>query len=259
MKRGKGGAVPARTAIKVATAVLASGVAAATLAACHADVSGLQHRTRHYSVGQVQTLAVIAHVGTVQVTGGGSAQATVTERLTFRHTAPVTTHRVSGGTLTLDSHCPGGGACGVDYTITLPRSTTVRVTDSVGSIGLRSLSGPVTAHTNAGSINLDSLSGTITATGHVGSISGQKLSCRRATMHTSAGGVQASFTAAPANLTATTDVGTVTLRLPTTVAYAVNATASIGKTSVSVHRSASSPHVVTASVRTGSVTVEPAH
>jgi DUF4097 and DUF4098 domain-containing protein YvlB len=146
----------------------------------------------------------------------------------------------------------------VDYTIMLPRSTTVRITDSVGSIRLQSLSGPVTAHTNAGSIALESLSGPVTATGHVGSINGQKLSCRHATLRTSAGGIQAAFTAAPANLTATTEVGTVTLRLPAPVAYAVKASANIGKTTVSVHRSASSSHVVTASARTGSVTVEPA-
>ncbi len=244
--------------MRAATAMLAGGAAAATLAGCHIDVSGLQHRTEHYTLGQVQTLAVTAHVGTVKVTGGDSAQVTVTERLTFRHSAPVTTHRVSDGTLTLDSHCPDGGACGVDYTITLPRATAVRITDSVGSIRLQSLSGPVTAHTNAGSITLDSLSGPVTATGHVGSINGQKLSCRRATLRSSAGGISAAFTAAPANLTATTEVGTVTLRLPAAVAYAVKAAANIGKTTVSVHRSPSSSHVVTATARTGSVTVEPA-
>ncbi|HEY7432225.1 MAG TPA: hypothetical protein VH641_15990 [Streptosporangiaceae bacterium] len=243
--------------MRLATATFASAVAVAMLAGCHVDVPGMQHRTKQYSVGQVRVLAVTAHVGDVQLTGGDSAQVTVTERISFRHTAPVTSHRVSGGTLTLDSHCPDGGACGVDYQITLPRSLTVRVTDNVGSIRLRSLSGPVTAHTNAGSINLESLSGPVTATGHVGSVNGQQLSCRQATLRSSVGAVQATFTSAPASVTAATGVGTVTLRLPAAAHYAVTAHANIGKTRVSVTRSSSSSHRVMASTKTGSVTVEP--
>jgi Toastrack DUF4097 len=253
------GAVSARTAIKVAAVVLTGGVAAATLAGCSAGAGGVQHRTKSYSVsGQVQTLVVDAHVGGVHVTGGASARVSVTEHISFRDTMPVTTHRAAAGTLTLGSSCPALDACSVGYDITVPRLVTVRVNDDVGTISLESLSGQVTAHSDAGDIEMGSVSGPIEVTGHAGSILGQDVSSARATLRMSAGRIEVTFSAAPATIAATVAVGSVTLRVPRNVPYAVDASTSVGSISVSVTRSAASPHTITATVTTGSVTIEPA-
>jgi len=255
------GVVPGRTARKLAAVVLTGGLAVFALAGCYINVSAgpLQHRTRSYSVtGPVQTLVVDAHVGGVHVTGGNSATVSVTEHLTFRHTVPVTTHRTAAGTLTLDSNCPAAETCAVAYDITVPRPVTVRVSDSVGAIRLSSLSGPVTAHTDAGDIDLASVSGPINITGQAGSILGQNVSSTQAGLHVTAGTIDVTFSAAPATLTATATAGSVTLRVPGSVPYAVDASTSVGSVQVGVLNSAGSPHAITAWTTTGSVTIEPA-
>jgi hypothetical protein len=252
--------VPARTAIKIATTALTVAVAGSVLAGCHVGVGALQkHRTKSYPVAaRLRTLVVNAHVGSVKVTGGTPAAVSVTEHMTFRNAVPVTTHRVSGGTLTLGSTCPDSDPCSVGYDITVPRSLTLKINDGVGTITLRSLSGRITAHTNAGDVDLGSVSGTIAVSSHVGSVHGQHVTSARATMSSSVGSVDAAFAATPAKITATTSVGPVTLHVPGTVRYAVHASASVGTTHVNVRRSPSSQHTITASTRTGSVTIDAA-
>ena len=250
--------MPTHTAVRAAAAVLAAAAVAAALAGCYVDVGALQHRTHRYLVsGHVRTLVVNAHVGRVHVTGSDSSKIAVTEQISFRHTVPVTTHRSAAGTLTLDSNCPALESCSVGYDITVPRAMTVRVSDNVGTIQLQSLSGQVTAHTNAGNIDLGSVSGPVVATGHAGEIRGHNVSSARATLRLSAGTIDVTFSAAPATITAATSVGQVTLRVPGSVPYAVHTSVSTGSTQVSVPRSAASPHVITASTRTGSITIEP--
>jgi hypothetical protein len=248
---------PRRPAGKVA-AVITAGMAASALAGCYADVGALQHRTSRYSVSaQVQTLVVNAHVGNVHVSGGASGIVSVAEHIAFRDTVPTTTHRAGAGTLTLDSHCPSLETCSVGYDITVPRATTVRVNDNVGTIRLESLSGDVVASTNVGSINLRSVSGPVVMTSHTGTIAGQDVSSAHATLRVSVGKIEVTFSAAPASISATGSVGSVALRVPGNVAYAVSTHISAGSTEVTVSRNPASPHAITASISTGSVTIEP--
>jgi len=251
--------MPARSVIKAAAVVLTGGVAAWLLAACSVNVGALQYRTRSYQVpGQVQALVVNARVGGVQVTGGNVTRISVTEHISYRGTVPVTTHRTAAGTLTLGSTCPQLETCSVGYVIRVPRPLTVRVSDKVGTVRLQSLSGQVTVHSSVGDIDLGSLSGPVEATGSTGTIHGQGVSSARATLRMSAGTIDVTFSAAPAAITATTTAGSVTLRVPGSVPYAVDASSSVGSTQISVPRSPASPHAITARVTTGSITIEPA-
>lgn len=250
----------AYSAVRLAAPVLAGAIAASALTGCSVSVGLLQHRSNSYSVaGPVRTLVVNAEVGGVRVTGGGSGQVSVTEHITFEHTAPTTALRAASGTVILDSNCPALETCGVSYDITVPRATTVRVHDDVGTIRLDSLSGPITAHTNAGDIDLSSVSGAIEVSANAGSILGQDLSSARATLRLSAGDIDVTFSAAPATITATATAGSVTLHVPGNVSYAVNATALVGSIQVSVTRDPASQHLITASTRTGSITIQPEH
>lgn len=166
--------MPERRAVRTAIAVLAGSVAVSALAGCAVDIGAPQHRTSSYSLsGQPRTLVVNAHIGSVRITGSDSGKVSVTERISFRGTAPSVSHRAAAGTVILDSSCPALETCTVGYDITVPRAMTVRVTSNVGEIRLRSLSGQVTAHTNAGNIDLGSISGPLEATGHAGVIRGQ--------------------------------------------------------------------------------------
>ncbi len=242
---------------RLAGAVLASGLAAGMLAGCYVDVGTLQHRTRTYPVpGQVQTLVVHVRAGNVHVTGG-PGRVSVTEHITYRHAVPATSHRVRAGTLTLASSCPTLETCAVGYDIRVPPGLTVRVSSAAGTIRLGDLSGRVTAHTDAGSIDLRSLSGPVTVSSRAGSVTARGLSSPTATLRSSAGSVDATFTAVPASVTATTAVGSVTVRVPGSASYAVRADTSVGSTNIRVHRDPRSAHTITASTRTGSLTIEP--
>jgi hypothetical protein len=52
--------------------------------------------------------------------------------------------------------------------------------------------------------------------------------------------------------------GSVTLRVPGGVTYAVHASTTVGRVRVTVPNSTASPRVITATATTGAVTVEPA-
>jgi hypothetical protein len=244
--------------VLLAGSALAAGALALGLGGCSLSIGGLQHRTNSYTIGsRVTTLIVTDHAGDVHVSGGTSAAVSVTEHISFRGTAPTTTHTTAGGTLSLNSHCPATETCTVDYGITVPRTTTVRVTDAAGSVSLGSLGGAVTVRLNAGKISLNSLAGSVNASSNAGSIGGQRLSSADATMHVSAGEIDVSFSAPPAAITAITDVGAITLRVPDTVQYHVTASATVGDVHVGVSRSTAATRAINASTRTGSITIEP--
>jgi hypothetical protein len=242
--------------------IAGSAVAAATLilglGSCALSIGGLQHRANRYTIGsRVTTLVVTDQAGDVSVTGGSSDAISVTEHISFHGIAPTTTHRAAAGTLSLDSNCPAAEACTIGYTITAPRTTTVRVTDGAGSVTLSSLSGPAAAHVRAGNISLSSLAGPVDASSNAGSIRGQHLSSAKASLHVSAGQIDVTFSAPAAAITATSDVGAITVRVPDTVQYNVTTSATVGDVHVSVSRSTTASHTITASTKTGSIAIEP--
>lgn len=245
-------------AARAAATVLAGGLTVAVLAGC-SGAGPLHHRTREYRVGgPVRALVVHGHAGGIRVSGGDAGGVSVTERIGFLGTAPVTTHRMTAGVLTLDSHCLVLKGCTVGYDITVPPATPVSVSDNAGTITLRSLSGRVTAHADAGGVSLASVSGPLMVTGHAGQILGQDVSSARAVVRLSAGRIDITFSAVPETLTATSTAGSVTLRVPGGVSYAVHASTQVGSTKVTVPHSPASRHVITATVTTGAVIVEPA-
>jgi hypothetical protein len=236
----------------------AAGSLVLAIAGCSLSIGGLQHRTSTYTIGsRVTTLAVMDQAGDVHITGGNSDATSVTEHISFHGTAPTTTHRAAAGILTLNGNCPATETCTVGYTITVPRMTTVRVTDAAGSVAIGSLSGQVTAHVNAGRISLNSLAGPVDAASDAGSIGGLQLTSARASLHVSAGQIDVTFSAPATAITATTDVGAITVRVPATVRYHVTTSATVGSVHISVTHSAAAARTITASTKTGSITIEP--
>jgi len=246
-----------RTARTAALAALSGCVAALAVSGCHVDAGQLQHRTRTYAISSaVRTLVINNRVGDVHVTAG-AGPVSVTERVSYRHQLPATTHVVHAGTLTLTGTCPVSQACDVEYHVRVPSGATVDISDRVGNIRLAALAGPVTAHTSAGGIALRSLSGALQVRNNAGSISGSDMSSATATLSTNVGSIDLSFSAPPTTVAAATSVGSITLRLPRGVAYAVHASVSAGSIHVTVPRAGSSAHSITARTRAGSVTIGP--
>lgn len=215
--------------------------AAAGLLGCETGVPpGATTSTGRYTVtAPVSSLVIKGGGGKVAVTGTQGSTVRVTELLHYSKTPPATRHAVAGATLTLSYSCATQLDCGVAYTVLVPRGITVTVTNRQGMITLASLAGPVTARTIAGAIN---------ATG---------LSSPSAELRATAGSIKAEFTVVPETVTASTHAGTVTLNVPGTAAYQVDAHTYVGSTSVTVHRVPSSAHKISVSTSLGSITIAP--
>jgi hypothetical protein len=204
------------------------------------SIPGTHQATSRYQISApVSTAVIISHVGNITVTGGSGPGVSVTQHVYYSRTPPATTRTVSGNTLTVTYHCHAQVVCGVAYTLAVPRSVAVRATAGAGAVRLTGLAGSLTATADAGNI---------TATG---------LASASVSLTTRVGGVSAGFTAAPATVQATTNVGAITVRVPGTVSYKVTADTRVGKTTISVPQSASSGHAITATTDVGVIVVAP--
>jgi hypothetical protein len=199
--------------------------------------------------GATRTFTITGHVTTVVIEGGsssitvtGSDRSTilVSQQASYSKTAPATSRRVAGDTLTMSYSCPGQLVCGVEYDVQVPRGVAVRASTRAGSITLTALAGDVTAQTDAGLITADDLSSATAA------------------LRSNAGGIIAAFSAAPGSVSASTNIGAISVTVPGTVAYQVHTHTYVGSSSVKVRKSPSSPHMITASSDLGSITISPA-
>jgi hypothetical protein len=204
------------------------------------SIPGTHRSTTVYHIGSpVSTLVVTGHAGDVTVTGGAGPGTSVTEQVTYSKTPPATTRTFGGGTLTVTYSCPAQIVCTVSYDIQVPRNAAVQVTTAAGGIRLSGLAGNVTAQADVGIITADGLSGP------------------SASLTTTVGAITAAFTAAPATVRATANVGAVTVRVPAGTSYQVSADARIGKATISVPQSPSASHVITATTDVGTILVGP--
>jgi hypothetical protein len=175
----------------------------------------------------------------VNVTGTSRSAVSVSQQVTYSGTAPAVARVVRGTTLTLSYTCPTEIACGVSYDVQVPRGVAVSVSTSTGAVTLTSLTGTVSARATAGLITAVDLRSPVVS------------------FKSNAGGVIATFSAAPRSLTASTNVGAVTLTVPGSVAYKVSTHTLVGTSTVTVHRSGSSAYSISASSDLGSISINP--
>jgi DUF4097 and DUF4098 domain-containing protein YvlB len=255
----RGGGPANRSLCRILASLLAAAATVTALAGCHGSHSTAQSDTSSYSVqGPVRTLVVTGHVADVRITGGRTVAIAVTQHVAFHGAKPTIRRRFAAGTLTLSSHCAANTACSIGYDIIVPRATSVRVSDDVGTVRLSELTGRVTTTLDAGQIDLSSLSGAVDLTTRAGSIIGQHVSSAHASLQVSTGEIDVSFSAAPAAVSATTDVGAIILRVPDNVSYHVTTSATVGHIGVSVTQNTAASRTIMASTRIGAITIEPA-
>jgi hypothetical protein len=187
--------------------------------------------------GRVTALVVKGGSGSVAVTGTAGSTVSVGQQSSYSKTPPKASHVLQGGTLTLSYSCPAEISCSISYQVQVPRGTAVTVSTAAGAITLTALAGTVSAKADAGLINA------------VG------LRSAAATFKSDAGGITASFAAAPRSLTATTDVGPITLTVPGADQYLVATHTYVGTSSVTVARSTSAAHSISARSDLGSISI----
>lgn len=188
---------------------------------------------------RVTAVVINGGAGSVDVTGSARSTVSVSQQATYTDTPPKATHVLHGTTLTVSYTCPAQIVCSMSYQVQVPRDVAVSVSTGAGAVTLTSLAGALSAHASAGLITADDLRSPV------------------ATFKTNAGGIIAAFSAAPRSLTATTNVGPITLTVPGSVAYRLNTHTFVGTSTVTVPRSSSPAHTISASSDLGSISINP--
>lgn len=189
--------------------------------------------------GPVSAVVIHGGSGSIDVTGSTRSTVRVSQQVSYSKTPPNATHSLRGGTLTISYSCPVELVCGVSYDVHVPRGVAVTASAGAGSITLTSLTGPVSARASAG---------LITANG---------LRSATASFTSNAGAVLASFLAAPRSVTANTNVGPITLTVPGSAVYRISTHTFVGSATVTVHRSGSAAHSISARSDLGSISISP--
>jgi hypothetical protein len=226
-------------------AAVACAVLPLALALAGCDALG-QFGSSHYPAAtsftidsRVTSVVIDAGSGSVDVTGSDRPGVRVSQQASYSKTAPTPRHVLTGTTLTLSYHCPAEFSCSISYTVQVPRTAAVRVSGGAGEVTLTSLAGPATAQTSTGlitTVNLDSAD---------------------VSLKSDAGGIIATCSAPPRSLSASTNVGGITLTMPGSVAYRVSTHTFVGTSTVTVRKAARSPYAISASSDVGSISISP--
>jgi hypothetical protein len=244
---------------------------------------GLRPGTRSFRVtAPVSTLVINDARGNVTVSAGAGRSIQVTEQVShYTGTAPQVTHGITDGTLTLayrSSNCAGNhsGSCAmVNFTVEVPRSTGVSVSDGAGQTSINDLSGPVRVTDEAGDIRLSALSGSVTAQADSGDVTATAVSSPSLTVTAlagdvtatamttpdlsvtaQAGDISAAFSTVPRQVQLTATAGDIRLRLPPgDASYRIMASAVAGDTTIGVPRSSTSADLITATATAGDISI----
>ena len=188
---------------------------------------------------RVTAVVINGGSGSIDVTGSSRSTVAASQQLSYSGKPPTVAHALHGTTLTLSYSCPGEVLCGVSYAVQVPAGVAVTVATGTGAVTLTSLAGTVTARADAGLITADDMRSAV------------------ASFKSNAGGVEATFAVAPRTLTATTDVGPITLTVPGSVGYRLSTHTIVGTSTVTVRRSDDAAHSISASSDLGSISVSP--
>ena len=188
---------------------------------------------------RVTAVVINGGSGSIDVTGSSRSTVAASQQLSYSGKPPTVAHALHGTTLTLSYSCPGELLCGVSYAVQVPAGVSVTVATGTGPVTLTSLAGTVNARADAGLITAVDMRSAV------------------ASFKSNAGGVVATFSVAPRTLTATTNVGPITLTVPGSADYRVSTHTFVGTSSVTVRRSSTSAHSISASSDLGSISVSP--
>ena len=167
-------------------------------------------------------------------------------------------HRIAGNTLNLRGACPlFNSMCTVDYTVRLPRNTSVKVDSSGGDVLVSHLDGDIRLSSSGGDIRVSETTRRLQLFSSGGDIRAELVRSSDVTASSSGGGVRLSFVSAPMKVDASSSGGDVRVEVPRdAAAYAVDASSSGGDTRVKVKTDPQSKHRVKLRSSGGGVTAD---
>ena len=236
---------------------LSTAAAGAILIAAAAGISGCGPQlsvTQEYApTAPVSGLIVNDSVGSVSVSGGSGTGVSVTATIHYSSGSPSITHTISGHALTLGySGCTD---CGAAFTVTVPRTASVTIHEQTGHVTVAGIASDVAVGDDTGGVTMTGLTGDVSVQDGIGGVSGTGLSATQASFQDGTGSIDVGFTAAPRQLSAVTQTGAVSIRVPSGMAYQVKAGSKVGSVHVSVPQSPAASRVITATTTIGAVSV----
>jgi hypothetical protein len=218
-----------------AVAVLAVAVAAAASAASANGGHGPGGTsTVSVSAGSVRTVDLQAVPGQLTIVGSATGRVTLTGQLDWTRHAPAATARMaSAHLLRLRYRCATASPCTAHWRLVVPRHTAVVLSQPSGHVIVSGLAGPL--RITAASVD----------------VSATRLSSPSLQAAITSGHLDATFAAAPKQVSVTLISAQATLSLPGTVAYAVSDQVTSGYVHVGIPVTAGAAHTVTARVLSG--------
>lgn len=220
---------------RVLAAVL---VAAPALAACASSSVADHHITTDTTVTQTVTAVKVNNgVGGITVHAGTSSDVKIHRVVTYHSdTPPQPGQAIQDGTLVLTANCDH---CGIAYDLTVPPSIGVTINNSVGTI------------------TIDGVAGPITITAATGRVHGTNLRASTVSVQASAGAIDLAFSAAPTQVTAHSTAGAVSVEVPGGP-YAVDARVKVGAVHINIANIPTAANHLTLTADVGAVTVNAA-
>jgi DUF4097 and DUF4098 domain-containing protein YvlB len=143
----------------------------------------------------------------------------------------------AGGVLVVESRCPDAH-CSVDLTVEVPAAAAVQAKVEESSINVVGVSSPLTVAVTDGSVDL------------------VRVRSPQVSVDSQRGSATLSFDSAPNKVSATTSDGSLTVQVPPTTTYAVDAVAAQGSTNLQVPNDPAATHDLYLRSSYGSITVQ---
>jgi hypothetical protein len=210
------------------------------LAACSGSGSTTTDEASYQIDQAVNALVLDARAASITI-DVGDGPVTVREVHRYAKDKPTTGHQVDGQTLRLtESGCGDDNIrCDTEFHVRMKPDSTADVT------------------TQAGAVRINGLTGTIRIKSQAASVEAVGLASDEVTVETEAGAASLEFAEVPNLARVTSQAGAVTVRVPGTAKYAVDAAATVGATDVSVQKDPASAHRIQVKTELGAIKIEP--
>lgn len=225
--------------IGVIAAVLTIGWGAYNLITLLAHAERNEHRV--IPADGIRTLRVSTDNGGITITSGPAGSDIVVDaHLSEGLHAPTNTIDIVDGQATLRAQCSVWSQywCAVSYRIQVPAGIELNLTTEEGNISINGASASLTVRTDSGTVQASNLTSTVVDS------------------RTDVGRTRLEFVQAPTQVSARTDIGSVTIIVPDDeTAYNVTMTNDIGSRSNSVRTDSTSTRTINARADVGEITV----
>ena len=220
------------------------------------DATNIEQQNQTYQ-GNITKIDVTVDAGDLVVTAGSGSEVNVHRVLQWDQTKPTISEQVEGTTLRISQTCPHAQRCGTDYRLTVPTSVAVQAHLAAGNTTITGIAGNVDLVGESGQVSLTNLGGSIHVQETSGTVFGTGLGSTATDVHSASGSISLAFAVAPTTIEATAESGDVTVRVPGSDRYRVQAQTASGTQRISVNQDSAAERSITARTSSGNITVTP--